>query len=76
MFVDKDRTVVLALVRKVVCPSAKVVIPYDVDWRIVFEYAANQGVLAICFDALNSLTTEQLPPKDVLFKVDGSVGSV
>lgn len=46
MFVDKDRTVVLALVRKVVCPSAKVVIPHDVDWRIVFEYAANQGVLA------------------------------
>lgn len=68
MFVDKDRTVVLALVRKVVCPSAKVVIPHDVDWRIVFEYAANQGVLAICFDALNSLTTEQLPPKDVLLK--------
>lgn len=68
MFVDKDRTVVLVLVRKVVCPSAKVVIPHDVDWRIVFEYAANQGVLAICFDALNSLTAEQLPPKDVLLK--------
>ena len=48
---DEIVSVVLALVRKVINPSAEIHIPNGLDWRTVIEYARQQGLLALCFDA-------------------------
>ena len=65
---DKDIGVVLSLVRKAIDAKADILMPENVNWQRVMGYAACQGVLAMCFDALEYLETEQRPPKDIFFK--------
>lgn len=70
---DEIVSVVLALVRKVINPSAEIHIPKGLDWRTVIEYARQQGLLALCFDALELIDAEQRPPKNILFEWMGQV---
>lgn len=70
---DEIVSVVLALVGKVINSSTEIHIPKNLDWRKVIEYARQQGLLALCFDALELIDAEQRPPKNILFEWMGQV---
>lgn len=69
----KEHSVILDLIRKVVKTSSETVVPDDVDWTKVIEVATDQGVLGICFDAIETLPVDQRPDIDNLMEWLGQV---
>ena len=54
----KVYSVVLKLVRKALNPDLTIEIPADTNWEEALDLAISQGVLGVCFEAV-----EKLPAK-------------
>lgn len=72
---DKTQSVVLSLIRKAIDNSTCIDegIFIDVNWSEVISLCASQGVLGLCFDAIENLKEECRPPKVLLLRWIGGV---
>lgn len=62
----KSCSIVLELLKKVFDNDYLCQIGYDVNWVDVIEVASEQGVLGVCFDAIEHLPRDQRPDMDCL----------
>lgn len=56
-----EHRAILQLLRKALCPSAALTVPSGVNWKRFIRLAHEQGVLGVCFSAVDSLPAEQRP---------------
>lgn len=68
----KEQEVVLVLIRMVVSGKRQD-IDNNVDWNKVFEIATEQGVLGLCFNAIEMLSIDQRPDMENLMEWIGLV---
>lgn len=50
--------------------------PSDVEWRLLFDMAVRQSLLGICACGVESLPSEQRPPRDVAMRLAVLVSSI
>jgi len=64
----KDYSVVLKLVRKALNPDSVIEIPTDTNWGGALDLAISQGVLGLCFEAVEKLPANQRPDLEMLMQ--------
>ena len=71
---DNTNTLVISLVRKAVNPDYLIdkAVLAAADWSEVIAVCANQGLLGLCFEAIETLE-EHRPPRPVLMRWIGEV---
>jgi len=62
----KEQGTIISLIHKAIEPSTDVSLPSGTDWASVINLAAEQGVLGLCFQALELLPADQRPDMDNL----------
>lgn len=60
--------VIILLIRKALNPDLSIEISADTNWEKVLEHAISQGVLGLCFEAVEKLPTNQRPPLELLMQ--------
>lgn len=61
------------MLRKALCPSAELAVPSGVNWKRFIRLAHEQGVVGVCFSAVDSLPAEQRPGFEELMDWIGRV---
>ncbi|MBQ9170526.1 MAG: nucleotidyltransferase family protein [Bacteroidaceae bacterium] len=56
----------LSLLRKFLCPDSAIEVSADADWEETLELAISQGVLGVCFEAVEKLPTHLRPHLEML----------
>lgn len=64
----KVYSVVLKLVRKVLNPDSPIEVPADTNWEEALDLAISQGVLGLCFEAVEKLPANQRPALEMLMQ--------
>ena len=65
---DATVLVVTLLIRKALNPDLAIEIPADTDWQEALDFAISQGVLGLCFEALEKLPANQRPDLEMLMQ--------
>lgn len=60
--------VVLKLVRKALNPDLTIEIPAETNWEEALDLAISQGVLGVCFEAVEKLPANQRPALEMLMQ--------
>lgn len=60
--------VVVFLIRKALNPDLAIEIPADTNWEKALDFAISQGVLGLCFEAVEKLLANQRPPLEMLMQ--------
>lgn len=60
--------VVVFLIRKALNPDLAIEIPADTNWEEALVLAISQGVLGLCFEAVEKLPANQRPPLEMLMQ--------
>ncbi len=63
-----SREVVILLIRKALNPDYSIEIPADTNWEKTLNLAISQGVLGLCFEAVEKLPANQRPPLEMLMQ--------
>lgn len=69
----KDQEIVFSLIKIALGHSPKASFDQDVDWLKVMDLATEQGVLGLCFEAIDKLPMECRPDVDTLMEWLGQV---
>ena len=64
----KVYSVVLKLVRKALNPDSPIEVPADTNWEEALDLAISQGVLGLCFEAVEKLPANQRPALEMLMQ--------
>ena len=65
---DATVWVVTLLIRKALNPGLAIEIPAGTDWQEALDFAISQGVLGLCFEALEKLPANQRPDLEMLMQ--------
>ena len=65
---DATVLVVSLLIRKALNPDLAIEIPAGTDWQEALDFAISQGVLGLCFEALEKLPANQRPNLEMLMQ--------
>ena len=65
---NANREVVLKLVRKALNPDSPIEVPADTNWEEALDLAISQGVLGLCFEAVEKLPANQRPALEMLMQ--------
>lgn len=65
---NANREVVLKLVRKALDSSWQIDLPEEIDWEEALDHAIAQGVLGLCFEAMEKLPANQRPALEMLMQ--------
>ena len=64
----KVYSIVLKLVRKALDSSWQIDLPEETDWQEALDLAIAQGVMGLCFEAVEKLPANQRPPLEMLMQ--------